>query len=95
MDSSGSLDGLWTVYFEDGKKCREGKLHSGKEDGIWKEWHSNGKLKWKGLFENGRKTNKWKCWDDKGKRTSDSVYVDFMTILDGFYKERFPILERF
>jgi len=31
-------DGLWTEYFSNGKKCREGEYKADKKEGFWTSW---------------------------------------------------------
>ncbi len=51
----GKLHGLFTEYYENGKKSRENTYKYGKSDGSFSEWEENGKLKYAIYYENGKK----------------------------------------
>ena len=55
-------DGLWTVWYENGKKRSEKTYKDGKEDGLVTLWYENGQTKEILNFKDGKEHGKWKLW---------------------------------
>jgi|WetSurMetagenome_2_1015567.scaffolds.fasta_scaffold85843_1 antitoxin component YwqK of YwqJK toxin-antitoxin module len=55
-------DGLWTFWYQNGKKLKQGNYVNGKEEGKWTSWYSNGYKKEEGEFINGERNGLWKEW---------------------------------
>jgi len=49
----GKKDGLWTDWYENGQKEKEGTYKDGKPDGLWTMWYENGQKKSEGTYEDG------------------------------------------
>jgi antitoxin component YwqK of YwqJK toxin-antitoxin module len=59
------LDGLNTVWYENGQKKNEGTYKNGKEDGLWTHWYENGKKRGEGTFKDGKIISQ-KEWNEDG-----------------------------
>ena len=45
---SGIKDGLWTEWYNNGKKMKQERYENGKRNGGWSWWYYNGKIKQQG-----------------------------------------------
>ncbi len=67
-------NGIWTSWFENGKKNSQGIFVNGKEDGKYTVWYPNGNLHYVGQYKNGKKTGTWKFYDESGKLLNEKTY---------------------
>ncbi len=67
-------DGLWTAWFENGKKWSEGTYIKGVEDGDKNVWYESGQLFYSGKFKLGNKIGIWKIYDEKGAIAQEIDY---------------------
>ncbi len=58
-------NGLWTEWYENGRKMEEGSYINNLRDGLWTEWHENGRKKKEIIF----KEDVLAYWDEEGKQT--------------------------
>lgn len=66
----GEKDGLWTEWYDNGKKRSEGTWKDGKQDGLWTEWWDNGKKESEGTWKDGRYDGLWTGWWKNGQKES-------------------------
>lgn len=67
----GVKEGLFKLYFENGKLEIEGSLAKNKNNGEWKYYYPEGMLQSKGNFKNDTLTGKW-FWFHKNGHISES-----------------------
>ena len=72
--------GLWTYWYENGKKERKGNFKDGKMDGIWSYWYENGQKDGEGTFKDGKKDGKWTYWYRNGQKALGFIYKDGLLI---------------
>jgi len=59
----GKLDGLYTEWYENGQKVKEGNYKDGKDDGLYTEWYENGQKEFELTYKDGEIiSEKW--WDE-------------------------------
>lgn len=46
----GSLEGLKTLWYEDGAKKGEGRFAAGRKEDAWTFWYENGQKRWEGTY---------------------------------------------
>lgn len=46
----GALDGLKTLWYDDGMKKSEGRFVQGRKEGAWTFWYENGRKRWEGTY---------------------------------------------
>ena len=63
---NGKEDGLWTYWYDNGRKRAEGGFIDGEENGLWTYWNFDGRIKKKGTFKKGIMTDLWTWYDTKG-----------------------------
>ena len=71
MFKNDKKDGLWTRWYENGQKEREGTYKDGKQDGLHTEWHESGQKCLEGTWEHGKKLSV-KYWNRKGEEVETS-----------------------
>lgn len=69
-------DGLFEMWYDDGRIQERYNLIDGVIIGWYRYWHQNGKLCGKGYYMNGRKHGEYKEWYDNGKLESQYKYVN-------------------
>ena len=67
----GSKDGLWEIFFADGKREKSGFTRQGNDDGLYREWHANSELKYEYHYDLGKKVGVWKSWYEDGIRYTE------------------------
>lgn len=60
-------DGLWVVYYPNGRIHKRGFLFDGVLEGEYWEYYPTGTLKAHGYYEQGKKAGKWQYYTPKGK----------------------------
>jgi|21_taG_2_1085346.scaffolds.fasta_scaffold00212_23 antitoxin component YwqK of YwqJK toxin-antitoxin module len=75
-DSSGEglLQGLMTMWYEDGQIMREQNYQKNQWNGRETTWYQNGKKKYEGWHEKNLKVGEWYAWDEDGNLLSKKVY---------------------
>lgn len=63
---AGYKQGLWEIYYNDGKKEKYGFTRNGKDDGIYREYYPNGQLKYEYRYDLGKKVGIWRSWYEDG-----------------------------
>ncbi len=62
----GVLDGVWTMWHENGVKRREIPYNMGKYDGVFREWDEQGQLRLEAHFAGGGKHGAERRWRANG-----------------------------
>ena len=57
------LEGLWTYWYKNGQKSKEGNFEGGDSTGIWIWWDKNGQIKKEKKFKN-RKKGIWSDYNE-------------------------------
>ena len=68
----GKLDGLFTVWADNGQKVKEGILKDGKQHGSYTEWHENGQKATEVTFKDGEEVST-KHWNSKGEEVETAA----------------------
>jgi hypothetical protein len=66
--SEGKLNGLFELYFINGKVQFSGNFINGKKNGIWKYYNEKGAIIVDGEYESDKPINIWTLKDKKGKK---------------------------
>ncbi len=72
----GKLDGLWTDWYENGKKNIEENYKDGELDGLKTWWYRNGQKRKEGNYKDGKPDGLWTWWYKNGKKKSEKTYKD-------------------
>jgi antitoxin component YwqK of YwqJK toxin-antitoxin module len=67
INNSGQKEGIWTSYFENGKKNSESNFKNGLNDGYSMVWYPNGNVRYFGDYANGKKVGEWTFYNEKGE----------------------------
>lgn len=59
-------EGLWSSFYENGKKWSVGNFEGGVANGVSKVWYENGSMRYEGEMKDGKPTGTWMYWDEKG-----------------------------
>lgn len=70
----GKRTGLWSAFFEDGKKNSETEYVDGEKHGKSLVWYSHGELFYQGYYENNEKVGVWKFYTREGKMEREINY---------------------
>jgi antitoxin component YwqK of YwqJK toxin-antitoxin module len=73
---SGRVEGVRTMYFQDGVISRKIYYNNGIANGFDLEYYEDGSLKQKGEFTNGRETGSWEMYFPNGKVKQKSTFKD-------------------
>ena len=73
---NGGKEGLWTWWFENGRKKNEGTYKDGKENGLHKWWYENGHKSEERTYKNGIKEGLWTKWYNNGQKGIEETYKD-------------------
>ncbi|HDR05054.1 MAG TPA: toxin-antitoxin system YwqK family antitoxin [Candidatus Marinimicrobia bacterium] len=71
---SGSRQGLWTRFYNNGNKESEGAFENGTMVGEWKFWHENGKLSLHQFYWAGNPHGTHRRWDESGELIEKGLY---------------------
>lgn len=69
--NEGVKDGIWEIFFSDGKREKSGFTRQGEGDGLYREWYANGELKYEYHYDLGKKVDVWKSWYKDGTRYTE------------------------
>ena len=61
----GKFDGLYTSWYDDGKKSSEGTYKDMKENGLWDSWYENGQKKYEKTYRDGELISE-EQWNEDG-----------------------------
>jgi len=81
----GKLDGLYTKWYENGRKIEEGTYKDGKEDGLWTIWHEDGQKMVEIPYKDGDWEGVFRKWYDNGHLSEEGNYKNFKK--DGLWTE--------
>ena len=70
----GKEDGVWTLWFENGKKREMKVFQRGILEGLYAWWFSNGQLRAEGNYKEGKKEGIWIHYDRLGKEKNCMIY---------------------
>ena len=73
---NGIKQGLWEVFYADGKREKSGFTRNGSDDGLYREWYPNGNLKYEYHYDLGKKIDIWKSWYEDGTRYTERHFMD-------------------
>ena len=69
--------GLWSTYYENGKKKSDQEYADDKPDGVYQEWYENGIKKVEGAFKQGKKTGTWSYYEEEEQQlTKTETYAN-------------------
>jgi antitoxin component YwqK of YwqJK toxin-antitoxin module len=71
---NGSKHGLWSYYYENRNKEREGEWNQDKRTGIWKFWWEGGQRKRNESWAGGLKNGLWEFWHVNGQKEREEHY---------------------
>lgn len=66
--------GVWTDWFDDGKRKAEGEYFGDVEHGPWTYWYENGKTRAAGSFHYGQKEGPWTTFHENGEVKTSGEY---------------------
>jgi len=72
----GEKEGLWEVFYQDGKREKSGFTRRGKDDGLYREYYPNGRLKYEYHYDLGKKVDVWKSWYADGTPYTERHFED-------------------
>ena len=59
-------NGLYTEWYENGKKFKEEPYKDGKQDGLWTWWYENGQKEVQNTFKDGELVEVTGMWNEDG-----------------------------
>ena len=68
------MDGITTLWHENGKKQSESKYKDGKHNGPWKHWYENGQKKGEGNFQDGKPNGLATLWYENGQKQRETNF---------------------
>lgn len=74
LNNDGLKEGVWTSYFENGKKNSESNFKKGINNGYSMVWYPNGNVRYFGDYTNGNKSGSWTFYNEKGKVVKTESY---------------------
>ena len=72
----GKIEGLVTLWFENGQKWEEGNYKDGKIEGLYTTWYENGQKKEETNYKDGKKDGLYNSWYSDGKKWEEGNYKD-------------------
>ena len=66
-DWDGSLEGMKTLWHDNGVKSGEGRFENDRKQGPWTFWYPNGQKRWQGSFVNDVAEGEEKAWRETGE----------------------------
>lgn len=76
-----AVEGLYVVWYSNGRKYMEGRAVNGKEEGEWRLWHSNGQPASISFYVHGKRNGWEDGWSESGVMTKHCHFKD--NSLDG------------
>ena len=76
IDDNNLRQGIWELYYSNGKLKRKGNYKNGIYDGYWEEYFSNGQLQSKGNYINGKLEGYWEYFYSNGNMLYKGNYVN-------------------
>ena len=67
----GIQNGYWAVYFEYGKRQKEGSKLNAVDHDVYHEWYESGALKYEYHYDAGLKIGVWKSWYENGQQWTE------------------------
>jgi antitoxin component YwqK of YwqJK toxin-antitoxin module len=64
---NGILNGLYELWYENGRLDQRVNFKNGRYDGLYEEWYENGVFNVLGEFKNDKKEGLWKEWYQNGQ----------------------------
>lgn len=72
--NTGTKDGAWETYYENGKVQTKGAYRNGKIEGVYETYYENGKIQCKGAYNNGKKQGLFEYYYDNEKVWAKITY---------------------
>ena len=73
---NGKLDGLHTMWYENGQKKKEGNFKDGKQDGLHTMWHENGQKGRERTYKDGKIDGLITKWYENGQKSGEGIWKD-------------------
>ena len=67
---------MWTEWYENGQKRKEGSYKEGWKEGVWTEWYENGQKQSEGSYKEGWKEGMWTEWSMNGQIHGKGFYKE-------------------
>ena len=77
------MNGLWTQWYESGKKEREENYVDDLLDGRMAKWDEKGQLKEEAWYKKGKLEGKKITWDENGNVLTETEYKDGVEVSKG------------
>ena len=74
--SSGQQNGVWTYFFENGRRKAEGYYSQGKKGGLWRFYFENGEMSQEVCYHNNIKAGEVKFYYENGSLKSEGEVKD-------------------
>jgi antitoxin component YwqK of YwqJK toxin-antitoxin module len=71
---NGILDGVTTLFHNDGTPYRKGNYFLGQHDGLWEGWFKNGKKEFEANYSNGKLEGKYIAYHSNGSIKEQGEY---------------------
>jgi antitoxin component YwqK of YwqJK toxin-antitoxin module len=68
--------GVWTLWFDSGRKREMKIFQEGRLEGPYAWWHPNGQLRAEGNYKEGKKEGIWIMYDNFGKEEECLTYAN-------------------
>ena len=72
---NGKKEGLWTFWYDNGRKIKEGSFEDGKLEGVWTYWNQRGEKESEGTFKAGKGSGLWIFWHPNGEKFSEGNLI--------------------
>lgn len=82
---TGTKDGAWETFYENGKVETKGAYRNGKLEGVYETYYENGKILCKGAYNNGKKQGLFEFYYDNEKVWAKVTYGNDAE--EGLYEE--------
>ena len=66
------LDGLWILYYPNGKVKERGAFRAGVREGPWAAWYDNGARRYEGTYVDDQPDGHWMEWCPDGRLKTDT-----------------------
>ena len=68
INENDKKNGLWTYWYENEEKERQGIYKNGKKDGLWTYWYENGQKDEEITYKNNQKDGRETVWYENGQK---------------------------
>jgi antitoxin component YwqK of YwqJK toxin-antitoxin module len=74
--ADGKKNGIFKIYFLDGKVEMKGTIKENKNDGKWQYFYPNGTIESEGNFKNDQPIDKWTWYYESGKIKETGYFIN-------------------